>query len=97
MVEYLGLLLARLSGNLMPPRALMFGLVGASGVIVHLAVLRLCHGLGARFAVAQLIAAVTAMTSNYLINNAVTYRDRRLPGRPSSPAICASPPCAASA
>ncbi|MEP6968510.1 MAG: glycosyltransferase family 2 protein [Pseudomonadota bacterium] len=79
-VDYLALLMARLTGDLIPPRAVMFGLVGASGLIVHLAVLRLCHGLGARFAAAQLIAALTAMTSNYLINNAVTYRDRRLAG-----------------
>ena len=79
-VEYLGLLLARFSGNLIPPRALMFGLVGASGLIVHLAILRLALAFGVRFALAQTAGAVTAMTSNYLINNAVTYRDRRLRG-----------------
>ncbi len=80
-VEYLGLLLARFSGNLIPPRALMFALVGASGLIVHLAVLRLALAFGLRFALAQTAGAITAMTSNYLINNAVTYRDRRLRGR----------------
>jgi dolichol-phosphate mannosyltransferase len=79
-VEYLGLLLARLSGNLIPPRALMFGLVGASGLIVHLAVLRLALAVGLGFALAQGAGAVIAMTSNFLINNAVTYRDRRLKG-----------------
>ena len=79
-IEYLGLLLARLTGNVIPPRALMFGLVGASGLIVHLAVLRLALAFDLRFALAQTAGAVTAMTSNYLINNAVTYRDRRLRG-----------------
>ncbi len=79
-VDYLGLILARLSGNLLPPRALLFGLVGASGLIVHLAALRAGLGLGLGFAVAQTAAAVTAMTSNFLINNQVTYRDRRLHG-----------------
>ncbi|MEO8927767.1 MAG: glycosyltransferase family 2 protein, partial [Caulobacteraceae bacterium] len=79
-VDYLGLLLARLSGNLVPPRALMFGLVGASGLVVHLAVLRFALVFDPRFALAQTVAAVTAMTSNFLINNAVTYRDRRLTG-----------------
>jgi dolichol-phosphate mannosyltransferase len=79
-VEYLGLLLARMSGNLIPPRALLFGMVGASGLLVHLAVLRLALAFDLRFALAQTIAAVTAMTSNFLINNAVTYRDRRLTG-----------------
>src|SRR6185437_15343845 len=32
------------------------------------------------FSLAQTVAALGAMTSNYLINNAVTYRDRRKRG-----------------
>ena len=77
-VQYLGLLIAKLSLDLISPRFLMFALVGASGVVVHLAILRslLAHG----FAAAQLTAALGAMTSNYLINNAVTYRDKRKRG-----------------
>lgn len=77
-VQYLGLLIAKLSLDLISPRFLMFILVGASGVVVHLIILR--AALGAGFAVAQLTAALGAMTSNYLINNAVTYRDRRKQG-----------------
>ncbi len=79
-VEYLGLILSRLSGNVIPPRALLFFLVGASGLVVNLVVLKFLIGLKLDFALAQAIAAVTAMTSNYLINNQVTYRDRRLRG-----------------
>ena len=79
-IDYLGLILSKMTQGLIPPRALMFGLVGSSGVIVHLAVLYLCRALGFRFVGAQEIAAVTAMTSNFLINNQVTYRDRRLRG-----------------
>ncbi len=77
-VQYLGLLIAKLSLDLISPRFLMFALVGASGVVVHLTILRslLAHG----FAAAQLTAALGAMTSNYLINNAVTYRDKRKRG-----------------
>ena len=56
----------------------MFALVGASGVVVHLAILRGLLHYG--FSAAQLAAALGAMTSNYLINNAVTYRDRRKQG-----------------
>ena len=58
----------------------MFALVGASGVVVHLAILKSLLGVGLGFALAQGSAAVGAMTSNYLINNAVTYRDRRKRG-----------------
>jgi len=79
-IEYLGLIVSRLSGNLVPPRALLFFLVGASGLAVHLGVLQLGHSLGLGFSVAQAIAATTAMTSNFLINNQITYRDRRLHG-----------------
>ena len=75
-LEYLGLVAAKLSGDLIKPRMVFFALVGLSGVVVHMSVLALVHDL--RFWVAQAVAAITAMTSNYLINNAVTYRDRRL-------------------
>ncbi|THD57815.1 glycosyltransferase family 2 protein [Phenylobacterium sp.] len=77
-VQYLGLLAAKLSRDLISPRFIMFALVGASGVVVNLVILRLLLHIG--FAAAQLVAALGAMTSNYLINNAVTYRDRRKRG-----------------
>lgn len=79
-IEYLGLILTKLTGNLLPPRFLMFGLVGAGGLVVHMAVLYAGKGLGLAFLPSQVAAATTAMTSNYLINNRVTYRDRRLRG-----------------
>jgi dolichol-phosphate mannosyltransferase len=78
--QYLSLLGAKMTNDLVSPRALMFGAVGASGVAVHLAVLTALRDLGMMFAFAQTLAAVTAMTSNYLINNTVTYRDRRKRG-----------------
>jgi dolichol-phosphate mannosyltransferase len=78
-LEYVGLVAAKLSGDLISPRMVFFGLVGLSGVAVHLAVLSLAQ-TGLAFGWAQALAAVVAMTSNYLVNNAVTYRDRRLKG-----------------
>lgn len=80
MVEYLGLILNKATGNLLPPRALMFFIVGATGLVVHLGMLRLLLLAAVPFVGAQALAALTAMTSNFLINNAVTYRDRRLAG-----------------
>ncbi len=78
-IDYLGLILSRASSNLVSPRLLLFGLVGASGVALHLAVLQvLPHSI--TFLPAQFIAALAAMTSNFFINNAVTYRDRRKRG-----------------
>jgi dolichol-phosphate mannosyltransferase len=77
-IQYLGLLIAKLSRDLISPRFIMFALVGASGVVIHLTILRSLLHYG--FAAAQLTAALGAMTSNYLINNVVTYRDRRKRG-----------------
>jgi dolichol-phosphate mannosyltransferase len=81
-VDYLGLLISKLSGGIVPTRALLFGLVGASGLVINLVVLKLllATGIGGDFALVQFLAAVTAMTSNYLINNEITYRDRRRRG-----------------
>ena len=78
-LEYLGLVAAKLTGDLISPRLVFFGLVGASGVLVHMAALWGAQ-VALPFAYAQGLAAVTAMTSNYFVNNAVTYRDRRLKG-----------------
>ena len=78
--DYLGLVLSKLSGNLIPPRALLFFVVGASGLIVNLVIAKILIGLHVPFAPADAIAAILAMTSNFLINNEVTYRDRRLRG-----------------
>jgi dolichol-phosphate mannosyltransferase len=78
--QYLTLLGSKMTHDVISPRALMFGAVGASGVVVQLAALTGLRHMGMAFAIAQALAAATAMTSNFLINNAVTYRDRRKRG-----------------
>jgi dolichol-phosphate mannosyltransferase len=48
---------------------------------VHLMVLSLLFkGLGSSFLAAQTTATMFTMTVNYLLNNTLTYRDRRLRG-----------------
>jgi dolichol-phosphate mannosyltransferase len=79
-LEYLGLLLSKASAGLLSIRFLMFALVGLSGVIVNLSVLALLLLWHVRFSEAQTVAVLGAMTSNYFLNNALTYRDRRLRG-----------------
>jgi len=76
--DYAALALSKISRDLLSPRAVMFGLVGLSGIVVHLAVMRATLGLG--FTLAQVLGAVTAMTSNYLLNNILTYRGRSRTG-----------------
>jgi len=82
-MDFLGLLLAKATGGAVTPRFLSFMLVGASGVFVHLAILRVALALlGFGFSAAQGLATLIAMTSNFLLNNALTYRDKRLSGVP---------------
>ncbi|RMD64106.1 MAG: glycosyltransferase family 2 protein [Alphaproteobacteria bacterium] len=80
-VDYLLLLLDKRLGGIVPPRFVLFCLVGGSGVVVHMAVLFAAfRGFDVRFEVAQAIATVVAMTSNFWLNNILTYSDRRLRG-----------------
>ena len=63
-----------------PRRAISFALVGASGVLVQLAVSTLLMLFGLNFEQALPPAVVLAATSNYLINNALTFRFQRQSG-----------------
>ncbi len=81
--EYLGLLFSKISGGILPVRFLMFLAVGASGIVVHLATLKvLAYTLALTFSWAQFAATMVAMTWNFVLNNQLTYRDRRLAGLP---------------
>lgn len=80
-VEYLQLLLDKFIGDYVSASFVIFGLVGASGVVLYLAALWIqLSWLGVSFREAQIVATVAAMTTNFLLNNAITYRDRRLRG-----------------
>ena len=80
-VEFLGLLLSKLSGGLIDPRFIFFAIVGAIGIAVNLLVLNVALAVWPlSFALAKSIATLFAMTSNFLLNNSLTYRDRRLRG-----------------
>lgn len=75
-------------GRIVPTRYALFGTIGAFGVVVHMAVLGLFLTIfGGRFAdqitgfeVGQTLAALVAMTFNFVLNNALTYADQRLRG-----------------
>ncbi len=91
-VEYLGLLITKATNDLVSPRFIMFGLVGGSGFLVQLAITRLLASIAPHFGTEALtvfglsflfrdaIGALTAMTSNFLLNNFLTYADRRKRG-----------------
>src|SRR5271166_1469588 len=80
-LEYLALLAETVSRGYLPSKFLLFGAVGASGMVVHLVVLRLLLAAADMgFVGAQSTATATAMIWNYFLNNTLTYRDYRLVG-----------------
>jgi len=80
-LDFLGLLLAKLTGGVVTPRFLSFALVGTIGLSVHLVTLRTALAFfGLAFPEAQATATLVAMTGNFILNNRLTYRDRRLAG-----------------
>ena len=80
LLEYLVLVCDKLLGTLVPARFVVFSLVGSLGVLVHLAVVGLLLRRGMDFLPAQAAATVLAMTSNFALNNRLTFRDLRLSG-----------------
>ena len=76
-------------GRIIPTRFALFGTIGAAGVVVHMAVLSTFlavfggsfeQHLVSTFEVGQTLAALVAMTFNFVLNNALTYADQRLTG-----------------
>lgn len=87
--EFLVGLYDRWLGRIIPTRFALFGTIGAVGVIVHMSVLAifltifggsLKGQLVSAFELGQTIAALVAMTFNFVLNNALTYADKRLNG-----------------
>ncbi len=77
-------------GRIIPTRFALFGTIGALGVVVHMAVLAsFLHIVGrpfifghwiTRFDAGQTVAAIVAMSFNFVLNNELTYSDKRLRG-----------------
>jgi dolichol-phosphate mannosyltransferase len=80
-LQFIGLLVSRFTGGLIPMRFMLYALVGFTGLFVHMATLfALFYGADVDFAVAQFAGAFAAMTSNFALNNSVTYAHRKLKG-----------------
>ena len=81
LVQFGGLLLEQVCGGLVALRLMSCGLVGGTGVRVHLFILAgLRKTTGLSFEIEQTIATVVAMVFNFKLNNSMTYRDQRLRG-----------------
>ncbi|MEK9283375.1 MULTISPECIES: glycosyltransferase family 2 protein [unclassified Bradyrhizobium] len=80
-LDFLGLVLAKLTNDIVSLRFILFAMVGGIGLVVHLTTLFIALELfRVPFAEAQAAGALVAMTSNFILNNFLTYRDQRLKG-----------------
>ena len=80
-MEYLIAIYDRMFGRVVPVRFAMFSAIGVLGVGIDMAVLTaLFVGFGTHFLVGEIVATLAALTFNFFLNNALTYRDRRLKG-----------------
>jgi dolichol-phosphate mannosyltransferase len=80
-LDYAVTIADRLIRRFAPPRAVMFAIVGTLGLGVHLATLTAMLAFtGAGFEAAQTVAVLTAIAFNFLANNSITFRDRKLKG-----------------
>jgi len=81
-LDFLGLVVHHATGGLLPIRFVLFCLVGAIGLVVHLVTLGLFRLFAgpADFDQGQFIATLFAMASNFFLNNEITYRRYRYKG-----------------
>jgi dolichol-phosphate mannosyltransferase len=80
-LDFFALVLGKLSNNTVSFRFLMYCLVGLTGVFTHMAALMIAVDVaGFTFGPAQTGATMVAIVWNFVLNNAVTYRDQRLSG-----------------
>jgi len=80
-LDFVGLVLAKFTRDVISLRFLLFAMVGGTGLFVHLATLFVAlQVLEFPFPEAQAAGAFVAMTSNFILNNFLTYRDQRLKG-----------------
>lgn len=80
-VELIALLVEKRTGGLVPARFCLFAMIGATGLGVHLSALSaLIVAADLSFWLAQALGTFCAMTSNFFLNNGLTFRDQRLSG-----------------
>jgi len=80
-VQFLGLVVSKMTGGWLPTSFLLFGGVGALGIVVHVLMLWLCLNiLQFNFVNSQVLATLVSMTFNFVLNNEFTFADKKLKG-----------------
>jgi len=70
-----GQIIENLTKSLVPANFVVFSLVGSFGLIIHLTVLNINLSFGYSFIPSNIFATIIAMTSNYFLNNYLTFHN----------------------
>jgi len=79
-LDFIALVVGKLSYGLVSLRFILFCLVGLSGLGLHMLLLGTSLNADVQFGVAQTLSTVIVIAWNFMLNNALTYRDQRLRG-----------------
>lgn len=80
--DFFTLVMYKYSGTIIPYRFLSFATVGFTGIFVHLAILWTSYKyLDIEFIYSQIAATIIAMTTNYILNNELTFKENKLRGK----------------
>ncbi len=77
-LELIGLVLSQLLKGRVSIRFILFCMVGLSGIFVQLLITGLAMLLINQFPTSQTLGIFAAMTSNYFLNNVITFQERKL-------------------
>ncbi len=81
-LELIGLLISHFTYGLISMRFILFGFVGSSGIFVQLfSTYFFLKIISFSFFYSQLFSIIIAMTSNYFLNNIITFKDQSLIGK----------------
>ena len=77
-LELIGLVLSQIFQGRVSIRFILFCMVGLSGIFVQLFITGASMFLINQFATSQTLGIIAAMTSNYFLNNTITFQERKL-------------------
>ena len=77
-LELIGLVLSRIFQGKVSIRFILFCMVGLSGIFVQLLITGTAMFFINQFSTSQTLGIIAAMTSNYFLNNTITFQERKL-------------------
>ncbi len=77
-LELIGLIFSQILKGKISIRFILFCMVGMSGIFVQLLITGLAMLLINQFPTSQTLGIIAAMTSNYFLNNIITFQERKL-------------------